>query len=248
MKLLGKNRERVRDGAPDGTLDGTMDSLLRAYVSRPGNCECSEFDADLANAYIERSLNTTSRSRYEQHLSECTPCRKNVTTLSRLVETESRPSISVRADSRLGAKRIFGVASWPRWAMATAAAIVLAISLPLLLTRKDSRVAEEGSQAVAESQASNSTQAGSRPVEDSRVAAKQSPVGSPASSEAPKPSERQRADSASSNGAAPAEQPAGSGGDRAAAGGKLEAKTETKAGEKVQVTAGSQPVSEVAAG
>lgn len=240
MKLLGKNR--------DGSREGSIDSLLRAYVSRPSNRECSEFDADLANAYIERSLTPTLRSRYEQHLSECTPCRKNVISLSRLVEPESRPSISVRADSRLDAKRIFGVTSWPRWAMATAAVIVLAISLPLLLTRKDSRVAQEGSQAAAESPALDSIQAASRPPEMSPASAGQSPVSSRASAEAPKPSEKRQADAVSSNGPAPTEQPAGSGGDRAASGGKLEAKTESKAVDQPQVTSGSQQASELAAG
>lgn len=236
MKLLGKNR----DGAPDGV----MDSLLRAYVSRPGNRECSEFDADLANAYIERRLNTASLSRYEQHLSECTPCRKNVTALSRLVEPEARPLISARADSRLGRQRIFGVTSWARWAIAATAVIVLAISLPLFLTRNSGRVAQEGSQAVTESQASGNIQAASQPLEMSAAArVKQSADESRSSSEPVKPSEKRQLDAVSSNGAAAA----GAGADRAASG-KLEAKTEAKPAEQAQVASGSQPASDVAAG
>src|SRR5258707_3422214 len=103
MKLLGKNR--------NGTPDGSIDSLLRAYVSRPGNRERSEFDADLANAYIERNLIPASRARYEQHLSECTPCRKNAVALSRLAEPEARAAILARADGRPARTRVFGATS-----------------------------------------------------------------------------------------------------------------------------------------
>jgi hypothetical protein len=244
MKLLGKNGEVVRGGSRGGSID----SLLRAYFSRQGNRECSEFDADLANAYIERNLNTASRSRYEQHLSECTPCRKNVVALSRLVETESRPLISARGDGRPRGRQIFGITSWARWSMAAAAVIVFAISLPLLLTRNSSRVAQESPQAAAESQAGDNIQAASSPEKSLSATAKQSAASSPESADATKPSEKRRVDAASSNGPASTEQPAGAGGDRAALGGKLEAKTEPKPTEQVQAAAGSQPVSEVASG
>lgn len=237
---MGKNR--------DGSRGGSMDSLLRAYVSRPSNRECSEFDADLANAYIERGLTTASRSRYEEHLSECAPCRKNVIALSRLIEPESRPSISARADTRLGGRQIFGVTSWPRWAMAAAAVIVLAISLPLLLTRKENRVAQEASRAVAELQAPDNTQAINRSREMSPApAAKQSAASASASAE-PKPSEKRQTDTVSSNAPVPPQQPAATAGDRAASGGKLEAKKEPATVDQVQAKSGGQQVSEVAAG
>jgi hypothetical protein len=241
MKLLGKNRGGARDGAQDREVD----SLLRAYVSRPRNRECSEFDADLANAYIERSLNTASRSRYEHHLSECTPCRKNVTALSRLTEPELRPSISARAASRPGERRIFGATSWPRWAMAAAAVIVLAISLPLLLTRSADRVSQKASQAVAETAATDNTQAIDR---SSPSPATKQPAASASSSEAGRRSEKRQTDTTLPNGPAPAQQPAGVAGDRAASNGKLEAKAEPKAADQVQVTAGGQQVSDGAAG
>lgn len=239
MKLLGKNR----NGAPAGSID----SLLRAYVSRPGNRECSEFDADLANAYIERKLIPASRARYEQHLSECGACRKNVVALSRLVEPEARPVISARADSRSAGSQVFGVTSWARWAMAAAAVIVLAISLPLLLTRNIGRVARESSQAAPESQAAENTQAVNSPEKSMAAAARQLSVSSPESAEAQKPSEKRQVDAVSAKGAAPSQQPTGAGGDRVASNSKLEAKTEAKPAEQAQ-GAGSQPVSEVAAG
>jgi len=238
MKLLGKNRE--------GSREDSINSLLRAYVSRPGSRECSEFDADLANAYIERSLTRASRSRYEQHLYECTPCRKNVIALFRLVEPESQTSISARAESRTGGTKIFGVTAWARWATVAAAVIVLAISLPLLLTRNANRVAQDGSQPAAELQASDNIQAANSPEISTAARAGQSAVNSRASAEVVKKSDRRQVD-VSSNGPA-SERPAGIGGDRAGLAGKLEAKTEPKPTEQGQVAAGSQPVSEVASG
>src|SRR5262245_61208079 len=79
------------------TKDGAIDNLLRAYVSRPSNPHqvCPEFDPDQANAYIERGLTGASRTRYEQHLSECVPCRKSVVALIRMAEAESPATISV---------------------------------------------------------------------------------------------------------------------------------------------------------
>lgn len=246
MKLLGKNKDGARAGSRVGSPVDSIDSLLRAYVSRPGNRVCSEFDADLANAYIERSLTPSSRSHYEEHLSECGPCRKNVTVLSRLAEAESRPLISARADTRLGGRQIFGVTSWPRWAMAATAVIVLAISLPLLLTRKASRVDQEASHAVSESQALDNTQAINRsPEMSSAPAAKQAAANASAPAE-PKPSEKRQTDTVSANAPAPGQQPSGSAG--AASGGKLEAKKEPAAVDQVQAKSGGQQPSEVAAG
>lgn len=235
MKLLGKNR--------NGTPDGAIDSLLRAYVSRPGNRECSGFDADLANAYIERNLIPATRSGYEQHLSECAACRKNVIALSRLVEHEAQPVISARADRRPVGSPVFGVTSWAlwgRWATAAAAVIVLAISLPLLLTRNSSRLAQEGAQAAPESQPADSTQAVNSSEKSLAANIKQ-----PLVTESQKPSEKRPADAVSANGAAPGQQPAA--GDRAASSSKLEAKPEPKPAEQTAGAAGSQPVSEVAA-
>ena len=237
MKLLGKNR--------NGTPDGAIDSLIRAYVSRSGKRECSEFDADLANAYVERNLIPASRARYEQHLSECGACRKNVVALSCLVEPEARPVISARADSRPVGSRVFGVTSWARWGVAAAAVIVLAISLPLLLTRNNGRVAQDGSQAAPESQAADNTQAVNSPEKSLAADSKQPSVSSP---ESQKPSDKRPVDAVSPNGAAPSQQPAGAGGDRVASNSKLEAKTESKPAEQTPGAAGSQSGSEVAAG
>ncbi len=114
--------------------DGGIDNLLRAYVSRPSNPhqKCTDFDPDRANAYIERSLTGASRLHYEEHLSTCAACRKNVVALVRLAEAETpasgAPAREVPRFTLLsGAKRMFGALSQPQWAMVAAAVIVAAI-------------------------------------------------------------------------------------------------------------------------
>lgn len=143
MKFLGQ------------TKDGGIDNLLRAYVSRPSNPQqvCPDFDPDQANAYIERTLTGASRLRYEAHLSQCAACRKNVVALVRLAEADTVARLSqarevARSTWFSGVKQMFGALSQPQWAMAAAAVIVLAISLPLLLPRNQAR---EASLAIVES-------------------------------------------------------------------------------------------------
>jgi hypothetical protein len=143
MKFLGQ------------TKDGVIHNLLRAYVSRPTNPQqaCPDFDPDQANAYIERSLPGASRLQYEGHLSECAACRKNVVALVRLAEADSVAALSparevARSTWFSEVKQAFRAMSQPQWAMAAAAVIVLAISLPLLLSRNQGR---EGPQAIVES-------------------------------------------------------------------------------------------------
>ena len=128
------------------TKDGVMDNLLRAYVSRPSNPRqaCPEFDPDRTNAYIERSLTGASRSQYEQHLSICAACRKYVVALVRLAEADTFAAASpareiARSTWFSRTRQVFGAMSQPQWAIAAAAVIVLAISLPLVLSRSWNR-------------------------------------------------------------------------------------------------------------
>lgn len=139
------------------TKDGVIDSLLRAYVSRPSNPSqaCPEFDPDLANAYIELRLPSGSRSRYEHHLSECGACRKNVVALVRLADTPAPVSparVRDRATWLSGARKVFGAMSRPQWAMATAAVLVLAISLPVLMSREGARPSQQVSDSISADQ------------------------------------------------------------------------------------------------
>jgi hypothetical protein len=175
MKLLGK------------TKDGAIDGLLRAYVSRSGNLPhvCPDFDPDLANAYIERSLPADSRSRYEQHLSDCGACRKSVVALARLAEAEgatSTASIPSRASEarpawlRRMARGLSGLTA-PQWATAVAAVIVLAITLPLVLSRSEApRTTQVAATATAESQQSSEARTSDQIAGTVPPAAVQKPV------------------------------------------------------------------------
>lgn len=209
MKLLGK----TRDGAPEGAPKGAIDSLLRGYISRPTNRVCSEFDPDLANAYVERCLPDAARSSYEQHLSECGPCRKNVIALSRLAEPELRPSISARAAAGPARRQIFGMTSWPRWGMAAAAVIVIAVSLPLLLTHKVDR-SVENTLASSQSPAPDNSRPEGQTKETSSTAAAKVPAEVSTTNSDSKSGESKRVDAVSSNGPAPTQQPAVVGGDK----------------------------------
>ena len=129
--MFGKNEDRV------------IDNLLRANVRGRGgaNPACREFDPDLANAYIERSLPARERAGYEQHLSECHACRSSVVALSRIVEAEAAPAVaalSVREASPFATlKGLFTPSAMPRVAAAALAVVVLAVSIPLLFSRED---------------------------------------------------------------------------------------------------------------
>lgn len=166
MKFLGQTR------------DGVIDNLLRAYVSRPSNPHqaCPDFDPDRANAYIEQALTGASRLHYEKHLSECAACRKSVVALVRLAGADTVAHLSparevVRSTWLTRVKQALGAISQPQWAMAAAAVIVFAVSLPLILSRNEGR---DAAQMVAEQPA------GDRPVS---AAAPASPGADPRSGE-----------------------------------------------------------------
>jgi len=137
MKMFWKNEDRV------------IDNLLRANTKGRGGPDpaCREFDPDLANAYIERSLTAMERAGYERHLSECHACRSSVVMLSRMVEAEAAPAVaalSVREPSRFAAfKGLFTASAMPRVAAAALAVIVLAVSIPLLFSREGRDLSDE---------------------------------------------------------------------------------------------------------
>src|ERR1700754_3185866 len=113
------------------TQDNTFDRLLRAQGRGPDNGPrlCQEFDADLANTYVEHGLTANETARYEQHLAACSPCRKSIIALIRLAQVEPA---AARTDTAVGRtptesplRRWLGMLTPPQWAMAAAAAIVL---------------------------------------------------------------------------------------------------------------------------
>ncbi|MEK6323164.1 MAG: zf-HC2 domain-containing protein [Acidobacteriota bacterium] len=238
------------------TKDGVIDSLLRAYVSRPGNPPqaCPEFDPDLANAYIERSLPPGSRSRYEEHLSECAACRKNVVALVRLNDTAASvpPARDKdRAAWLAGARQVLGSLSRPQWAMATAAVLVLAISLPVLLSRDENRPRQQVSEAISAGQPAANPQSASRPAEANPVASSR-PAAADSSTSPAAPSRKRETDTVATNSPEGARNAVGPGGGERAAeqSQKSEAKSPAEpleAQRKSQGQLASQPPAQAAA-
>ncbi len=227
------------------TKDGVIDNLLRAYVSRPNPEQaCPEFDPDLASAYIERSLTPGPRAHYEVHLSECAACRKGVAALVRMYDADNPASVfSARAKDRQAwlsrARQVFGVLSKPQWAMAAAAAIVLAISLPVLLSRNETRSSEQVAKAIDAAQPpSEGPQSASQPtLAGPAASSKSAGADSSTSTAAPsKPGEKREADALaiSSASAVPAAGVAGGGGGAAEQSKKVEAKSVPQAAGEAQ--------------
>src|SRR5690348_3615486 len=81
------------------TQDNTIDRLLRAQGGGAGKESplCREFDVDLANAYVERSLPASERAGYENHLAACSPCRKAIVALTRMAQAEPGAARGVAA-------------------------------------------------------------------------------------------------------------------------------------------------------
>jgi hypothetical protein len=127
---------------PSGRIkDRAIGSLLRAQISKPSNPHqaCTQFDPDLANAYVERKMTGPSRAGYETHLSECAPCRQTVVALARFAAAERAPISASEGSNRISwlssVEAMMRGLSAPQWAMAAAAVVVFAISLPLILSR-----------------------------------------------------------------------------------------------------------------
>src|SRR5215216_3825415 len=105
------------------TEDGAIDNLLRAHAARAAGGPpplCREFDPDLANAFIERSLTASERGRYEQHLSLCASCRKSVVALARMaasdtVFSDQAKSLPVMQVPEPRWKTLLGAMSRPQW-------------------------------------------------------------------------------------------------------------------------------------
>ncbi|HJQ27025.1 MAG TPA: zf-HC2 domain-containing protein [Blastocatellia bacterium] len=127
------------------TQDQTIDRLLAAQGRAPDNAAslCSTFDADLASAYVERRLSASETTGFEAHLVACPPCRKAIIALTRMALAEAEPARTDVAVERPPAvspvRRWLGVLATPQWAVAAAAALVLAITLPLLLSHRATR-------------------------------------------------------------------------------------------------------------
>jgi len=132
MKILGKTEERA------------IDSLLRAQRSNFTGTTCEGFDADRANAYIERMLNQNEQQRYESHIAACGNCRRLTVALMRAAQADPASSAAtitpVEKSSRgwITALRGFIPAlATPRFALVATAVVALAISVPLILSNRN---------------------------------------------------------------------------------------------------------------
>jgi hypothetical protein len=94
-----------------------FERMLRRHLQRNGATvqPCDGFDAETANAYLERALLASAQQAYETHLADCGACRQHVTTLARL-NTGLRPAPLVAPQPQPIAEPF-----WTRW-MAQAAA------------------------------------------------------------------------------------------------------------------------------
>jgi hypothetical protein len=63
-----------------------FDLMLQQHLKRGGApvAPCAGFDADTANAYVERALSASSQLQFEKHLAGCAACRRHVVALARL--------------------------------------------------------------------------------------------------------------------------------------------------------------------
>ncbi|HSB08358.1 MAG TPA: zf-HC2 domain-containing protein [Blastocatellia bacterium] len=242
MKLLGK------------TKDQAVGNLLRAYISRPANPRqvCTDFDPDFASAYVEGRLTVPSRARYEAHLSECVACRKGAVALARMAQAElsasaARAGLKERANWLAAPGELLRRLSAPQWAMAAAAVVVLAISLPLLLSRNQADLFQPESK-VAPSLAVESARP-STPASGEPTTAKPGDA-SPArlASSDSKQAENRKAERSSAMGSLAANAPAPHD-DRATSEElqKTEAKPQTQIVDQVQAKAESQVASQAPA-
>lgn len=153
--------------------DQVMDNLLRSYIKQQKQPEinCAGFDPDLASLYLERVLTEKETARYEIHLSECSPCRSSVIALANFAEqevplalvtpvkekqavvarvaTETKAVEKSNANWLEGLKRFLVLLMTPRYALGAVAALVLAVSIPLVLSQKDNKSSNSPSNAAS---------------------------------------------------------------------------------------------------
>ncbi len=75
---------------------GDFETMLRRHLEQTNRLAgpCSEFDAEVASAYLEGSLGASARLRYESHLAGCGTCRHGLVTLHRLSSAAVMPAIA----------------------------------------------------------------------------------------------------------------------------------------------------------
>ncbi|HKV38400.1 MAG TPA: zf-HC2 domain-containing protein [Blastocatellia bacterium] len=132
--------------------DKVINALLRAEIGANAAASevCSGCDADRVNAYIERQMPALERADYEKHLIQCGACRALVTSLAQLDETavygpgpellaagQAARSQQFAAESRSDTSSRWYRSIRPQWVLLATAALILAVSLPWFLARRD---------------------------------------------------------------------------------------------------------------
>jgi hypothetical protein len=154
--------------------DQVMDNLLRSYIKQQKQPEinCEGFDPDLASLYLERVLTEKETARFEFHLYECSPCRNSVVTLAHFAEQEIPLALTAPVKEKQAVNTLIATesktveesgANWlgslkgffvllltPRYALGAVAAIVLAVSIPLVLSQRDGKTANSSDKTASE--------------------------------------------------------------------------------------------------
>jgi hypothetical protein len=164
--------------------DQVMDNLLRSYLKQQKQPEinCEGFDADLASLYLERVLTEKETARYEIHLYECSPCRNSVVALAHFAEQEipftvtapvtEKPAVNtlLASESKTveesgtnwleSLKRFFALLITPRYALGAVAALVLAVSIPFVLSQKAGKTPDSQNKAASEAKSAEENSSG----------------------------------------------------------------------------------------
>ena len=139
-----------------------FDVMLRRQLRGAGQAAapCAGFDADTANAYLERALLSTAQQTFEAHLADCTGCRQHVTALMMLnaqlapspveiptARTVAQPSLWSRWTSQFNEWRSsFDL----NWGFAGAGAAMAALLITFTVYQWQSRTAPTNSADVAQ--------------------------------------------------------------------------------------------------
>lgn len=94
-----------------------FDLMLRQHLKRGGApvAPCAGFDADTANAYVERALSASAQIQFEKHLAGCAACRRHVVALARLSDALTPAPVATPVAPAQVAEPF-----WTRWQNAVA--------------------------------------------------------------------------------------------------------------------------------
>src|SRR5262245_18603504 len=161
MKIARQNEEQLVDRLLRGQLTGR--DPQRKDV-------CSGLDLDLATAYLEKSLTTRERDRYEHHLAECAGCRTYVSGLLLMTTADadqpaiekSRPERISNQPSWIGRwiRQLVSGLAQPQWALAATAVLIAAVAIPVIMMQ----AAKRENASVATSQPSSDEKAAAPPA------------------------------------------------------------------------------------